>query len=178
MESRERKITMRRIRNGEFNLIICSDIASRGIDLEDVTTVISIDLPTDLDYYYHRAGRTGRNNKKGDSYIFFNDDNMSLVNKLIEKNKNINFDYYVLRSDSLKKVETATGTKKKEKNEVLEAKIRKEVAKVKTKKVKPGYKKKVREAVKKAKAQHKQEIIKKNLREKRKENSLKGGYGN
>ena len=49
---------------------------------------------------------------------------------------------------------------------------------MKTKKVKPGYKKKVREAVKKAKAQHKQEIIKKNLREKRKENSLKGGYGN
>ena len=56
--------------------------------------------------------------------------------------------------------------------------VRKEVSKVKTKKVKPGYKKKVREAVKKAKAQHKQEIIKKNLREKRKENSLKGGYGN
>ena len=50
--------------------------------------------------------------------------------------------------------------------------------KVKTNKVKPGYKKKVREAVKKAKAQHKQDIIKKNLREKRKENSLKGGYGN
>ena len=178
MESRERKITMRRIRNGEFNLIICSDIASRGIDLEDVTTVISIDLPTDLDYYYHRAGRTGRNNKKGDSYIFFNDDNMSLVNKLIEKNKNISFDYYVLRSDSLKKVETASGKKKQEKNEVLEAKIRKEVSKVRSKKVKPGYKKKVKEAVKKAKAQHKQEIIKKNLREKRKENSLKGGYGN
>ncbi len=178
MESRERKIIMKRIRNGEFNLVICSDIASRGIDLEDVSTVISIDLPTDLDYYYHRAGRTGRNNKKGDSYIFFNDDNMTLVNKLIEKNKYISFDYYVLRSDSLKKVETATGKKKQEKNEVLEAKIRKEVSKVRSKKVKPGYKKKVKEAVKKAKAQHKQEIIKKNLREKRKENSLKGGYGN
>ena len=102
-----------------------------------------------------------------------------LLNKMLgQKNKNINFDYYVLRSDSLKKVETVTGKKKQEKNEVLEAKIRKEVSKVKTNKVKPGYKKKVREAVKKAKAQHKQDIIKKNLREKRKENSLKGGYGN
>ncbi|MDD6302777.1 MAG: DEAD/DEAH box helicase [Bacillales bacterium] len=177
MESRDRKITMKRIRQGEFNLIICSDIASRGIDLDNVTCVISLDLPSDLDYYYHRAGRTGRNNNKGDSYIFYNDDKMELVQKLIKKNKNIDFDYYVLRNSSLKKVETITGKKKQEKNEVLEAKIKKEIAKVRSKKVKPGYKKKVKEAIKKAKEDHKKQIIKTNIRNKKKENASKGGYG-
>lgn len=178
LESRERKITMRRIKEGDFNLIICSDIASRGIDIPDISTIISLDLPTDLDYYYHRAGRTGRFNKHGDSYIFYNDDEMDLLNKLIAKNKNINFDYYVLKNEGLKKIDTITGKKKKEVNEVLETKIKKEIAKVRTKKVKPGYKKKIRDAVKKAKDDHKKDIIKKNIREQKKANARKGGYGN
>jgi ATP-dependent RNA helicase CshB len=176
LETRERKITMKRIHNGEFNLIIASDIASRGIDIENITCVISLDLPSDLDYYYHRAGRTGRNNNKGDSYIFYNDDEMNLLNKLIAKSKNINFDYYVLRKDVLKK-QASINPKKVQKNEVLEAKIKKEISKVRTNKVKPGYKKKVRDAIKKAKDDHKKEIIKNNIRQKKKENASKGGYG-
>lgn len=173
MESRERKIMMKRIKNGDFTLVICSDIASRGIDLENVSTVISIDLPKDLDYYYHRAGRTGRYNKQGDSYIFYDVENFSSINKLI-KNK-IEFDYYVLREGSLKKVENSLN-KTKKKNELLEKEIHKEVAKVKTKKVKPGYKKKVREAVKKAKENHKKQIIRKNIKEKKRLIEENKGY--
>ena len=105
-------------------------MVSRGLDLEDVSTVISCDLPKDLDYYLHRAGRCGRNNKKGDSYIFYNDDELTLVKKLIDSK--LGFDYYILRKDSLKKVDTIEG-KPKKKNEELEKEIRKEVRKVKTK---------------------------------------------
>ena len=164
---------MKRIKNGDFTLVICSDIASRGIDLENVSTVISIDLPKDLDYYYHRAGRTGRYNKQGDSYIFYDVENFSSINKLI-KNK-IEFDYYVLREGSLKKIENSLN-KTKKKNELLEKEIHKEVAKVKTKKVKPGYKKKVREAVKKAKENHKKQIIRKNIKEKKRLIEENKGY--
>ena len=167
MQSRENKINLRRIKQGEFNVVVCSDMVSRGLDLEDVSTVISCDLPKDLDYYLHRAGRCGRNNKKGDSYIFYNDDELTLVKKLIDSK--LGFDYYILRKDSLKKVDTIEG-KPKKKNEELEKEIRKEVRKVKTNKVKPGSKKKISKAIEKAKKNHKEKIIRKNLKEKRKLN--------
>lgn len=168
LETRERKITMKRIRNGEFNLVISSDIASRGIDLENVTCVISLDLPLDFDYYFHRAGRTGRNNKDGDSYIFYNDEEKNKVNQLMEKSK-LSFDSYILRSDSLKKVESSQVKKKREVNENLEKEIKKAVSKARSKKVKPGYKKKVKKAVEKAKWFHKRKIMKANLRAQAKE---------
>lgn len=165
MESRDNKINLRRIRQGDFNVVVCSDMVSRGLDLEDVTCVISIDLPKDLDYYFHRAGRTGRNNKRGDSYIFYNDEDLNEIKKNFS-NK-ITFDYYILRQDYLKKVDNLEG-KKKKKNEELEKEIRKEVHKVKTNKVKPGYKKKIKKAIEKAKANHKKKIIQKNIKEKKK----------
>lgn len=167
MQSRENKINLRRIKQGEFNVVICSDMVSRGLDLEDVSVVISLDLPKDLDYYLHRAGRSGRNSKKGDSYIFYNDDQLTAIKKLMSTK--LDFDYYILRKDLLKKVDTIEG-KVKKKNEELEKEIRKEVRKVKTNKVKPGYKKKISKAIEKAKKTHKEKIIKKNLREKRKLN--------
>lgn len=165
MESRDNKINLRRIKQGDFNIVVCSDMVSRGLDLEDVTCVISIDLPKDLDYYFHRAGRTGRNNKRGDSYIFYNDEDLNEIKKNFS-NK-ITFDYYILRQDCLKKVDDLEG-KKKKKNEELEKEIRKEVHKVKTNKVKPGYKKKIKKAIEKAKANHKKKIIQKNIKEKKK----------
>ena len=79
----------------------------------------------------------------------------------------ITFDYYILRQDCLKKVDNLEG-KKKKKNEELEKEIRKEVHKVKTNKVKPGYKKKIKKAIEKAKANHKKKIIQKNIKEKKK----------
>ncbi len=168
LETRERKITMKRIKNGEYNLVLCSDIASRGVDLENVTCVISLDLPIDFDYYYHRAGRTGRNNKDGDSFVFYNDEDKEKISQLANKSK-IDFDYYSLRNDVLKKIEKPTGTKKKEVNEKLEKEIKKAVSKVRSKKVKPGYKKKVKKAAEKAKWFHKRQIIKANIRSQKKE---------
>ena len=153
--------------HGEFNVVVCSDMVSRGLDLEDVSCVISLDLPKDLDYYFHRAGRTGRINKKGDSYVFYNDDDIKNIKKLIETK--INFDYYILRKDLLKKVDNIEGKVKKT-NEELEKEIRKEIRKVRTNKVKPGYKKKISKAIEKAKKNHKEKIIRKNLKEKRKLN--------
>lgn len=166
MESRENKINLRRINQGEFNLVVCSDIASRGLDLDDVTCVISTNLPNDLDYYYHRAGRTGRFNKKGDSYVFYNDDQLDKINKLVSSK--IDFDYYVLRKGDLKKVDKTSKNKKK--NELLEKEIKKEISKVRTNKVKPGYKKKISKAIEQAKKKHKEKIIRKNLKEQKKLN--------
>jgi ATP-dependent RNA helicase CshB len=175
-EQRDTKITLRRIKNGEFNLVLASDIASRGLDLEDVSTVISLDLPVDLDYYYHRSGRAGRNNKTGDSYIFFNDDDMNQVNKLKEK---IDFDSLALKADGLTPVrKKAKVGQKKSESDALQREIRKNLAKLKKNdKVKPGYKKKRKIAIEKAKVYHKRRMIKKNIAQQKKINEAKGGYG-
>ncbi len=165
INSRENKINIKRIKQGDFHLVVCSDMVSRGIDFEDVSCIINVDLPKDIDYYFHRSGRSGRNNKKGDSYVFYNDDKMTEVNKLI--NSNITFDYYVIKNNQLVKVDLINGKNKKV-NEQLEKEIRKEISKVRTSKVKPGYKKKIKKAIERAKKNHKEKIIKTNIKNKNK----------
>ena len=162
LRSRENKNNLRRIHRGEFPIIVCSDIASRGIDIDDVSHVLSVDLPKDFDYYFHRAGRTGRNGKKGDSYVFFNDDDDTFERF---RRAGIDFDTYVLRKDALRKANEPSAKRKK--NEALESEIRREIAKVRTRKVKPGYKKKIAKTVAKVKSDHKRKIIRSNLRAKK-----------
>lgn len=57
---RERKQQMKRIRNLDFQYVIASDLASRGIDIEGVSHVINFDVPNDIDFFTHRrTNRTG-----------------------------------------------------------------------------------------------------------------------
>ena len=63
--ARARKQIMRRIKDHEFQFVVCSDIAARGIDIPDVSHVINYQFPKDLSFYTHRAGRTGRIGKTG-----------------------------------------------------------------------------------------------------------------
>ena len=92
---------------------------------------------------------------------------MNKINKLIQNG--LNFDYFVLRNDTLKQVSSFNPlSKPKKESDVLKAQIKKEIAKVRTTKVKPGYKKKIKKAVEKAKKEHKEKIIKKNIKEKKK----------
>lgn len=57
-------------KNNEVNILLATDVASRGIDVEDVTHVINYDAPESYDDYVHRIGRTGRANKKGMAITF------------------------------------------------------------------------------------------------------------
>ena len=77
------------------------------------------------------------------------------------------FDYLILRAEGLKQDKRKMPQQKK-KNEKLEAEIKKELAKVRSNKVKPNYKKKMRRAVEKATKRHKRQIVIQNLKSKRK----------
>ena len=63
-----REKTMQRYRNGKLAILIATDVASRGIDVDDVECVINYDIPEENEYYVHRIGRTGRAKRKGVSY--------------------------------------------------------------------------------------------------------------
>ena len=61
----QREKTMQRYRDGKLAVMIATDVASRGIDVEDVDCVINYDVPEENEYYVHRIGRTGRAKRKG-----------------------------------------------------------------------------------------------------------------
>lgn len=56
---------MQRYRDGKLPVLIATDVASRGIDVDDVDCVINFDVPDENEYYVHRIGRTGRAKRKG-----------------------------------------------------------------------------------------------------------------
>ncbi|MBR6413842.1 MAG: DEAD/DEAH box helicase [Oscillospiraceae bacterium] len=64
----QREKTMQAFRRGELPVLIATDVASRGIDVDDVDCVINYDVPQENEYYVHRIGRTGRAKRKGVSY--------------------------------------------------------------------------------------------------------------
>ena len=63
-----REKTMQRYRTGKLAVLIATDVASRGIDVDDVECVINYDIPEENEYYVHRIGRTGRARRKGSAY--------------------------------------------------------------------------------------------------------------
>lgn len=169
LNARERKNVMKQLKNEDIYILVCSDMAARGLDINDVSDVINLDLPNNLEFYYHRAGRTGRFSKTGNCYTLYNNDSTRGPLALVDDG--IQFTYLNLSNGELKEgkpIERSHPTKRKVDQE-LENKIRKISAKAKgkNKKVKPGYKKKVREEIAKAKQKHRREIIKKDIKRQR-----------
>ncbi len=67
MNQPERDRVMRRFREGQADLLVATDVAARGLDIETVTHVINYDIPWDVEQYIHRIGRTGRAGRTGDA---------------------------------------------------------------------------------------------------------------
>ncbi|MEG1204441.1 MAG: DEAD/DEAH box helicase [Clostridia bacterium] len=70
MKQSQRDIVMRRFRSGKTNILIATDVAARGIDVENIEVIFNYDIPTDEEYYVHRIGRTGRAGKEGEAITF------------------------------------------------------------------------------------------------------------
>ena len=64
----QRERTMQKFRQGKLPVLIATDVASRGIDVDDVDCVINFDIPDENEYYVHRIGRTGRARRKGQAW--------------------------------------------------------------------------------------------------------------
>lgn len=73
MRQRERDRVMKEFRSGAVQLLVATDVAARGIDVNNVDAVFNYDIPTQTEYYVHRIGRTGRAGKGGASYTFITD---------------------------------------------------------------------------------------------------------
>ncbi|XP_044736386.1 ATP-dependent RNA helicase p62-like isoform X2 [Chrysoperla carnea] len=90
----ERDYVLREFRNGNASILIATDVAARGLDVEGIKYVINYDYPNSSEDYIHRIGRTARSQSTGTSYAFFTPSNArqakDLISVLIEANQTIN----------------------------------------------------------------------------------------
>lgn len=70
----QRNAVMRRFREGKFEILVATDVAARGIDVDDVEAVFNFDIPEENEYYLHRIGRTGRAKRRGVAFTFMTPD--------------------------------------------------------------------------------------------------------
>lgn len=70
LEQQERENILTRFREGHVRFLVATDLAARGLDIEDLPVVINLSIPKQFDYYLHRVGRTGRQGKRGKVFNF------------------------------------------------------------------------------------------------------------
>lgn len=80
----KREQVMKRFRDGDIQLLIATDVAARGLDVEGVTHVFNYDIPQDAESFIHRIGRTGRAGTKGLAITFYSTDDRQTLD-MIEK---------------------------------------------------------------------------------------------
>ena len=92
LSQNQREEVMQRFREKSLQILIATDVAARGLDVDDITHVINYSLPDDPEVYIHRSGRTGRAGKSGISIVISNKSELRKI-KLIEKKGAIKFQY-------------------------------------------------------------------------------------
>ncbi len=65
-----RERTVERLKSGKLDIVVATDVAARGLDVERVTHVVNYDIPHDVEGYIHRIGRTGRAGRAGHAILF------------------------------------------------------------------------------------------------------------
>lgn len=131
MSQAKRKTVMKAFRDAKLQLLVATDLAARGLDIEGVTHVINYDIPHDVDWYVHRIGRTGRAGKEGVAVTFYTADEIRWL-KNIEDKLNIQMEKQNLGGEVIaRRVTRKAGVTVKPKKPV-------DVAKDSKNKAKPG----------------------------------------
>lgn len=87
MSAAKRKTVMKKFRDAKLQILVASDLAARGLDVEGVTHVINYDIPHDAEWYVHRIGRTGRAGKDGVAITLYTPDEVCWLKNIEEKLK-------------------------------------------------------------------------------------------
>jgi ATP-dependent RNA helicase DeaD len=87
MDQRERDRALNSFRRADQRVLVATDVAARGIDVQDITLVIHLDPPTDPDSYTHRSGRTGRAGRKGRSVLLVSPSAVGKTTMLLKRAK-------------------------------------------------------------------------------------------
>ncbi|HEY4399767.1 MAG TPA: DEAD/DEAH box helicase [Lactobacillaceae bacterium] len=173
IEPRERRRVMKQIQDLQFQYVVATDLAARGIDIEGVSHVINDDMPDELEFFVHRVGRTGRNGMPGLAVTLYGPDDEAKVAELealgIEFTaKQIKGDEIVDVKDRRARVQRTASTKKLDPTMVG-------MVKKKKKMVKPGYKRQIKNAIKRKNQMDRRIAAREEMRATRKANKRAAG---
>lgn len=148
---RERKRTLREVENGQYQYVVATDLAARGLDIDGVSLVVNYEIPRNLEFVVHRIGRTGRNKMTGHAVTLIREEEMTRITSL--EQMGIHFDFVEIKNGELvsRKHYRRRDTVKFS-SHTLDPNMKGFVKKTK-KKRKPGYKKKIKRAIQQDKAQ-------------------------
>ena len=90
LDQEVRNATLMNFKAGKFPVLVCTDVAARGLHMKRLEVVVNWDMPPSLEQYVHRVGRTGRNGQPGFAYTFFTRNFAFLVQPLVELLRNNN----------------------------------------------------------------------------------------
>ncbi|MBM7660813.1 ATP-dependent RNA helicase CshB [Bacillus mesophilus] len=145
---RERKKMMKQINEAEFQFVVATDLAARGIDIKGISHVINYEIPSDLDFYVHRVGRTARAGLSGLAVTIYEPSDEDALNRL--EKLGISFSNVDIRNDEWVEIGPREKRKARKKEQTdIDKKAKSFIQK--PKKVKPGYKKKLQEQTSKYK---------------------------
>lgn len=148
---RQRKRVMREVQNLDYQFVVATDLAARGIDIEGVSHVINDDLPDDLEFFIHRVGRTGRNGMSGIAITLYGPDDDAKISEL--EQMGIKFKPKAFKNgEIIDSYDRDRRQKRKVKKEQLDVNLI-GLVKKERKKRKPGYKNKIKRAIKRKEQQ-------------------------
>ncbi|WP_312642667.1 DEAD/DEAH box helicase [Hydrogenoanaerobacterium sp.] len=84
MNQAARNSIMAQFKSGKIDFLVATDVAARGIDVDDVDAVFNFEMPNENEYYTHRIGRTGRAKRQGVSYIFYSADEKNRLRDMLK----------------------------------------------------------------------------------------------
>ena len=146
MSQSKRIFAINDFKNGKYNILISTDVASRGIHIDDVSLVINYDVPRDKENYIHRIGRTGRNGNFGKAITIVSNNDEKYIDEIKDY---INYEINEIKELNFKNIENAKSKFEKKSYDILrnrkkinfDKKINSEVTKIK---INAGKKKKIR----------------------------------
>lgn len=142
---RERKRVMRQVQDLTFQYVVATDLAARGIDIEGVSHVINTQIPSDLEFFVHRVGRTGRNGLPGVAVTLYAPEEEATIGAI--EQLGITFHPKEIKNGEI--IDTYD-RKRREKREKTKDELDPTLiglVKKKKKKIKPGYKRKINRAI-------------------------------
>lgn len=138
---RERKRIMKAVQNLDYQYVVATDLAARGIDIEGVSHIINDGIPNDLEFFVHRVGRTGRNGLSGTAITLYQPSDDAAIQEL--EKLGIVFEAKVIKNGEIVDSYDRDRREKREKSkEALDITMI-GLVKKKKKKIKPAYKKKI-----------------------------------
>jgi ATP-dependent RNA helicase CshB len=145
IQPRERKRTMNAVQHLDYQYVVATDLAARGIDIPGVSLIINDGIPTELEFFVHRVGRTGRNGQPGTAITIYNpdeEDRVAAVEQMGVSFEPMTYSNGALKAgyDRKRRAQRSKSTEKLDPTMIG-------LVKKKKKTVKPGYKRQIKNAI-------------------------------